>query len=321
MTEETPETLYTLWRDPRSPLRWDCLFALPPWLRSWERTVGCGTSWVRAFWAGAQPVGVAPLLRDGDAARFLGSPDLCDYGDLVLAPGWGEAVGAALLGHLEESGVRLLELAGLRPDAVARGSLPVAAEAAGWTVAWEPDGVSVGLELPGSWEAFLERLGKKERHEVRRKLRRLEDAGDVQVRRVGAEAPVGEAIEVFLRLFAGYRRDKEIFLTPERRAFFAEVIGATAREGLLDLAFLELDGNPVAGVLCFVHGGTTYLYNNGYDPAWEHLSAGTLSKVLSIRESIERGALRYDLLRGGEAYKLRLGGQPVPLARCRLSRP
>jgi len=35
--------------------------------------------------------------------------------------------------------------------------------------------------------------------------------------------------------------------------------------------------------------------------------------VYSIRDSIEQGKLRYDLLKGDEGYKKRLGSTQVPL--------
>ncbi|MEW6486836.1 MAG: GNAT family N-acetyltransferase [Thermodesulfobacteriota bacterium] len=315
--------LAELWRG--GGLDWDCLFVLPPWLEAWSETLGRGeTPVLRAVRQGGRLLGVAPLRRRGDRASFLGSPDVCDYQDFVLArdgPTAAPAFFRALLGHLEGLGVRQLDLGALRPDAAARRFLPDAAEAAGWEVAWAPDGVAVELDLPATWEAFLARLDKKERHEVRRKLRRLERTGQVRYRRAAPGEAAGEGGERFLRFFAGYREDKASFLTPGREAFFRRLLAATAREGLAELAFLEVGGEPVAGVLCFSYRDATYLYNNGYDPSWEHLSVGFASKVWSIRESIGRGARRYDLLKGDEAYKLRLGGRRVPLVRCLLTRP
>jgi hypothetical protein len=44
-----------------------------------------------------------------------------------------------------------------------------------------------------------------------------------------------------------------------------------------------------------------------------------MSKVLSIRESIEMGRQKYDFLKGAEAYKERLGGKPIPLYRCHVT--
>jgi CelD/BcsL family acetyltransferase involved in cellulose biosynthesis len=74
----------------------------------------------------------------------------------------------------------------------------------------------------------------------------------------------------------------------------------------------------VAAVLCFDNGSTVYLYNSGYDLRFSALSVGLLSKVLSIKDSIERGRRKYDFLKGDEKYKQYLGGRPLPLFSYRI---
>jgi CelD/BcsL family acetyltransferase involved in cellulose biosynthesis len=61
-----------------------------------------------------------------------------------------------------------------------------------------------------------------------------------------------------------------------------------------------------------------YLYNSGYDPEYGYLSAGLLSKLLSIKDSIERVRKCYDFLKGPEEYKYRLGGREIPIYTCQI---
>jgi CelD/BcsL family acetyltransferase involved in cellulose biosynthesis len=89
-----------------------------------------------------------------------------------------------------------------------------------------------------------------------------------------------------------------------------------AERGFLRLFFLELDREPAAAVMCFDYNSTVYLYNNGYNKNFSDLSVGLLSKVVTIRDSIDRGRRRYDFLKGSETYKRSLGGKPVQLHRC-----
>ena len=84
----------------------------------------------------------------------------------------------------------------------------------------------------------------------------------------------------------------------------------------MKLYFLDLDGRPIAATLCIDDRSTVYLYNNGYDAAFRSLSIGLLSKVLTIKASIGDGRQTYDFLKGSEAYKRRLGGQPVNVHHC-----
>ncbi|MHB8766698.1 MAG: GNAT family N-acetyltransferase [Deferrisomatales bacterium] len=310
-----------LWADTKggSALGWDCLFVLPPWLEAWWEAFGTGhTPWLRSAWAGGAPAGVAPLMLDGDTARFLGSPDVCDVQDLVVAPATAPAFCTALLLDLRRHGVARLDLGSLRPEAATLAHLVPAARALGCPVTCEPDGASLEVDLPGTWEGYLARLDKKQRHEVRRKLRRLGEAGPAHLRRLPPGAPTVAEVDRFLGLFRASRADKESFLTPARERFFRLLTERAGRANLLNLAFLELGGETAAAVLCFDHGGTTHLYNNGYDPRFEPWSAGLAAKLLSLRDAIERGATRYDLLKGTEEYKRRLGGRPVPLVRCRI---
>jgi len=55
------------------------------------------------------------------------------------------------------------------------------------------------------------------------------------------------------------------------------------------------------------------------EPEYNYLSAGLLSKVLAIKESIAKGRKKFDFLKGEEIYKHHLGGKEIPLFRCQIS--
>jgi CelD/BcsL family acetyltransferase involved in cellulose biosynthesis len=61
-----------------------------------------------------------------------------------------------------------------------------------------------------------------------------------------------------------------------------------------------------------------YLYNSAYDPKYDYLSVGLLSKILCIKESIESGRKTWDFLKGGERYKYDTGGNEIPISNCRI---
>jgi CelD/BcsL family acetyltransferase involved in cellulose biosynthesis len=172
---------------------------------------------------------------------------------------------------------------------------------------------SYEIKLPGTWEAYLKMLGGKQRHEIRRKLRRLNEAGHIEYRVIHRPDEISENMDIFFSMFKASRSDKSEFLTNQMISFFRMLAQRTARQGLLRMSFLDIDQVPTAGVMCFDYNNTIFLYNNGYDPRFGNLSVGFLSKVYSIKDSIERGKRRYDLLKGDEGYKKRLGSTPVPL--------
>jgi CelD/BcsL family acetyltransferase involved in cellulose biosynthesis len=159
-------------------------------------------------------------------------------------------------------------------------------------------------------------LNSKQRHEVRRKLRRLGESGVVEYGFSGDNDIGSGVMDTFLRMFTASRQDKAAFLTDRMESFFRLLADAMAGLGLLKLGVLEMDGTPTASIMCFEYDGCLYLYNSGYDPAYNELSAGLLSKVLAIKDGIERGLKRFDFLKGAETYKYHLGGREVPLYRC-----
>lgn len=311
--------LRTLWKRTPSTLPWPCLFTLPPWLEAWLTTLGRGAcSYLQVVFLGEEPVGFSPLLRYGQRATFCGDPEIFDYQDLVLAPGAEAAALAALWDAWRDAGVAVLDLRRLRPDALVLRYLVPFAEGRGAQVSVTPDGASVEVALPGSWEEYLARLEKKQRHELRRKLRRLYAGGEVSYRAVRRREEAAGVAGEFLHLFRDNRADKAAFLNPEMEAYFGALLSTNAREGLLNLGLLTCGGTLAAAALCFDHCGRTHLYNNGYRQRFAPLSVGLLSKVLSLRESLERGMAVYDLLAGEEAYKFHLGGRAVPLCRCEI---
>jgi CelD/BcsL family acetyltransferase involved in cellulose biosynthesis len=175
------------------------------------------------------------------------------------------------------------------------------------------------MELPATWTAYLDILSGKERHEIRRKLRRLERAGSVTLRVLGKKEAVATAMDTFVMLFRSNTGEKARFMTDKTERFFRSLADSMAEAGLLRLLFVDLDGVPVASTMCFDYRSTFYLYNNGYDMRYAHLSLGLLSKVFTIREALLSGSRRFNFLRGSEPYKRRLGGSPVALLECEVS--
>ena len=317
---ETLESYAAYWPSEDSSLVWPDPFGLPPWLSAWWAACGQGwTPYLLSIRVDGRLAGLAPLMRRGREARMMGSPDVCDHMDFAVAPAHAEAFYRGLLDHLAADGVQRLTLWSVRDDASAMTVLRPAAEGWGARVRCEPRGQLFAMPLPGTWEDYLQRLSGKERHETRRKLRRLEAAGRIVVRCVRTPDRLPAAMETFMQLFRANRADKAAFMTGPRPRFFRDLTAGMAAAGLLRLYFLELDDRPIAASLCFEHDAVVYLYNNGYNDAFRALSAGLLGKVFSIRESIRAGCRGYDFLKGAEKYKQRLGGLPVDLYRMEIT--
>jgi len=318
VTQETFEILASC-EDPTDCLNWNYIFSLPDWLDVWWKEFKpCSELYLGAVRRDDKVIGIAPLLLNEGKASFIGNVDVCDYLDFVISPGEENDFFASLFDDLKERGVSSLDLHALRPDSTVLTSLISYAQAHGHGFHCEAEDVSVEMELPPSWEEYLAMLNSKQRHEVKRKLRRLTEAGEVEYRVVrGTE--IRDKMDTFLSMFTESRSDKATFLTGKMESFFRSLTESLTESGLLKMGILDLDGKPAAMILYFDYNDTIYLYNCGYDREYESLSVGLLSKVLCIKESIEQGKKKFDFLKGGEVYKYRLGGKEVPIENCLLT--
>lgn len=298
-------------------------FVTPAWQRVWlDHFQGGRELRILTGRDGERLVGVAPFLCDGARAEFVGHYSICDYLDVLVAPGFEAPFFASVLESLAEAGAKELDLRGLRASSPSLEAMLTAAPAAGFRAVREDEALSPSVELPDTWDEYLGSLSKKDRHELRRKLRRLESGGgEVALRVVTEPDEASTMLDTLFHLMRISSHHKEEFLDrPGMEAFFREMTRVMASESMLRFYFLTFDGQAVASVLNFDLGGTLYMYNSGYDPEYAHYAVGLMSKTLLIRDAIETGRTCVDFLRGDENYKYDLGGKDQQVSRVLLSR-
>lgn len=316
--KEELDSLHVEWQDLLARAPQPHVFHRPLWNSIWLAHFGNGREpFFLAIRDGDRLVGVAPLMRDGPRLALVGDYEICDYMDFVVECGRETEFFAALLGFLAQEPWEEMELRGLAAHSSALSALPQAADALGWHLDQELEAVAPRVDLPSSWEEYMSRLGKKDRHELRRKMRRIRQGGaEVELRDLRSREDVAAGMEDFLRLHTASRSDKAEFMSPQMEGFFREVSAALAAEGLLRLFMMDLDGRPAASVLCFDCCSQLHLYNSGFDPDLSHLSVGLLSKALCLEVAISEGKSHLDFLRGTEPYKYDLGASDLPIYRC-----
>lgn len=300
-------------------------FVHPAFQRAWADAFlaepGAPESLLWSVREGERLIGVAPLLRDDGRLALAGDPSVCDYADVVCTPGYEEAFLTELLARVPAA-CRVVDFWGLHEDSPTLSALDRAARAAGFEASRELEAVAPAVDLPGSWEEYLAGLSKKDRHELRRKMRRLSAlGGGTRVRVVTGGPELARGARILRDLMAMSRQDKLEFLRrPQMETFFAGLIDEMEAAGLIRLYLLDLDAEPVAAVLCFVAGNRLYMYNSGYDPALAPYSVGLVSKAAVIQDAVEQGYDRVDFLRGDESYKYDLGARDQRIYRCVLTR-
>ena len=298
-------------------------FATPAFQRVWlDHFQGDRRLQILTARDGERLIGVAPFLRDGASAEFVGHYSICDYMDAVVTPGFEAPFFASIFERLAADGATTIDLRGLRASSPTIAGALAAAEALGYAGRQEPEALSPCVGLPATWEEYVGSLSKKDRHELRRKLRRLGDAGGAVDLKVVTEADESAGLlDTLFQLMRLSSHHKEEFLErPNMQAFFRAMVPAMAREGMLRLYVLTFDAVPVASVLNFDLADTLYMYNSGYDPEYAHFAVGLMSKALLLKDAIENGRTCVDFLRGDEAYKYDLGGKDQQVFRVVLTK-
>lgn len=291
--------------------------------RTWWRCLGNDDLVIIAFRSEAgHLVGLAPLYGSTNAAgqrelSFVGCVDISDYLDLLVDRDYVVAVHRALLNCLGGDGGPTwdkLYLCSLSHHSVTPTKLAEAARARGWQTIVQQQDVCPVITLPGSWDDYLAGLDKKQRHEIRRKIRKIEREAETRWYAIDSLAGLPEAMDRFIRLHQQSTRDKEDFWSEDLIRFFQVVSAEIAQAGWLKLYFIELNGVEAAAMLCFDYNNEFLLYNSGYDPEqFAHLSPGNVLTSYTIQEAIRLGRSRYDFLRGDEIYKFRFGAEAEPV--------
>jgi len=286
-------------------------FHFPAWHRIWWAHFGGGREPLYlALREDETLAGVVPLMRDGDTLGVAGDPEICDYTDVPVTAAGGAALWPCVLEAVDALPWRTFHLWGLPEEAPALALTSAWGERRGYEVETDFEAVCPRVTLGGDWETYLAGLSKKDRHELRRKLRRFEQVGaDVRLRVLCAPEEVEAALPDFFRLQRISHRGKEAFMTPRMEAFFSEMAVALAARGHARIYEIDVDGRAAASLLTFLSGDELLFYNSGYDPAYAQASIGLVSKAMAMQRCVEDGLAVADFLRGAEPYKYDLGGQ------------
>ncbi len=200
----------------------------------------------------------------------------------------------------------------------------------GWTLNLEREDVCPVIRLPegADMRGFLATLGKKQRHEIRRKVRRAEALGPLEL--VDSTDPSTD-LDAFIELHQRRWGDRGLFPpTPGgdqgrvfvRRLFelFGEAVSTDPDHPTVHLGFLTVGGRRIGAEIHFETDGSILYYNAGLDPDARALSPGVLLLERLVRRALERGRCRVDLLRGDEPYKYDWGALDEPVQRILVRR-
>ncbi|HKI65826.1 MAG TPA: GNAT family N-acetyltransferase [Solirubrobacterales bacterium] len=320
---------------------WDALavhagrpFAAPAWALGWWETMRPDAAELRlvVVLEGGGLAGIVPLYRLKRAYLPLGG----GMGPVepLARPGLerrvAEAARAALAQEQPRPATVEVEMHGSSPDwaALLGDAWAGGRGARRWT---KRDTPVPRIDLGEGFEPWLEAKSARFRREMRRRRRKLEDAGGTF--RLATADSLQRDVEAFLRL---HRRRREGQGGTSLGDEGVERMLVAVGEELLDsgrfrLLSIDLDGETIAARLLLAAGREVSAWNSGFDEAHSKLSPSTLSILEALRDASERGERTMSLGPGGQEYKYRLSnwedslythvlilpGATYPLARLR----
>ncbi len=308
--------------------------------------------------AGAEPVAIVPLMHrhevePGDAvthttmrhgaaveltpvaptatAVFFGASYHADYATILAAPADLPGVTEALAAYLAEPADRrswdVVDLRRLRcgdPVADALAATFGAQEIAeGWTLNVEREDVCPVVTLPADMDmdGFLATLGKKERHEIRRKVRRAEAVGEIRLDdSPDPLADLGTFIDLHQKRWGVDGLFPDTPGGAQSRVLFRRLFELHGAAGPLRLTFLSVGGRRIAAGMHFETPDGYLYYNAGVDPDARELSPGVLMVHGYVARALAAGKRRLDFLRGNEPYKYEWGAVEEPIQRLLVRR-
>lgn len=304
------------------------------YLTTWWQTLGGGE------WKGGELcvvltrqgdgtlIGAAPLFftqnRDSTPAlMLLGSIEISDYLDILASPAELEPFLRALLPRLAENDLpdwQVLDWCNILESSPTLAILQQVSHDLGWQHSQESLQQCPYIPLPGDWDTYLAGIDKKQRHEIRRKIRRAESFEEpVRWYIVENADQLESEIEAFLVLM-GQDEEKQAFLTDIMRTQMKAAVTAAFQAGWLQLAFLEVSGRKAAGYLNFDFGDHIWVYNSGLDYSFSQLSPGWVLLGYLLRWANENKRKAFDFMRGGEDYKYRFGALDRHVMRVKIQR-
>ena len=306
-------------------------FSRYEYLSEWWRTRG-GGEWKNAelMLVSAseddQLIGIAPLfMEEYDGRRsilLVGSIEISDYLDMIVREDDLQRFLSGLIDFLASSladNWTSLDWYNLPDTSPTLAALKVEAESRSWNYHEEIYRPTPRIPLNGSFEDYLANIDKKQRHEIRRKMRRADESGRVKFYVIDKDADIDPELESFFHLMI-QDPSKAEFLHEVMRDQMSKSIRAAHDYGYLWLGFLEVDGVRAAASLNFDYKNKLWGYNSGVSRDHMEFSPGWVLMAHTIQWCCENGRHEFDFMRGDEEYKYRLGGVNSYVMRARVIR-
>jgi CelD/BcsL family acetyltransferase involved in cellulose biosynthesis len=308
------EEIRNAWNELLYSCEQNSIFLTHQWFYSWWRWFSKGKSLEILLFRNSSgtPVGIAPLMRENDILSFMASREVTDYCDFIIGDGKEGEFFETLLDFFRSQypGTHKIRLINFRQTSKTLLFLPQLAAKYDFSCTVSELEVAPALSLPASYEDFLAFLSRKNRHDLRRKLRRMEELEGVKTVKVVDAVGLQNSINSFIQLHRRSDTSKEEFWQAQGMAdFFREIALQFSPQGWVELFLLVHNENIMAALLNFIYEDQILFYNVAYSKDYAWYSPGLLLFHQRLKEAIQEGKKEADFLRGREKYKYYFGAK------------
>ena len=273
-------------------------FMRPAWLAAWHEAFGTGQLEILVARRDDRLVGVLPLERHRGSLISLSNWHTPEFEPVCADEGVAKDLVAAAARRVS----RRLDIAFLPRSGSARALLGrgVQGRVLERTIERSPY-----VLIEGDWEAYEEGLPIKRRSDLRRRMRRLAEMGEVTIRQEGDDLPrlLAEGFEVEASGWKG-EGHTAIAEDPQAQRFYEQIARWAGDEGLLALWFLRIDGKAIAFAYCLRTDRAHYVLKIGFDHDFSRHAPGLVLTREMIRSAFEAGLSTYEFLGAEDEYKL-----------------
>jgi CelD/BcsL family acetyltransferase involved in cellulose biosynthesis len=255
---------------------------------------------------GSLPLRVFRLLGDGT----FDSDNL----DMPVAPGMETTFADAILNYLQSHRAAwdACELNTFPLNSPMADSLSQSLKSRGWP-RHEASTGSSAIQLPRSWNEYLQLLSSEDRKNLARYTRRLQSHYDTRIYRCSDARELPALLGALFGLHqARWQSDGEpgSFSSQARRDFYSDLSAQLLARNWLEMWVLELDRQIAAVQFAFRYGDRVFQLQEGYDHTRSADRPGYILRGEVLKTLISEGVRIYDFLGGEDAYKSRWGALP-----------
>ena len=298
----------------------DCPFLTHEWISSWWECFSEDNSLEVLLFRDEKEnhAGMAPLMVEDNVLRFIASEEVSDYCDFAIMKGDKEEFFESLFEYFKTipRNIKKIELMNVQSSSSTLDYLPLLASTHGFSCAQEEVEVAPLLELPSSYEDYLGSLSKKRRHELRRKLKRMESLDGIRMEKITDSENLRTYLDRFIALHKqGSSSKAKFWEKPGITAFFHEMAYRFSLQKWIELNVLFVEDRILATLINFSYSDRIYFYNVAFDRDFAWYSPGIFLFDHCIQEAISTGKKIADFLRGREEYKYYFGANDSKIFR------